>query len=171
MSHPPFETFSSLNLSTLSAWVYSFTQNFITQGLTWPTSYLKFPTWTAMGITKLICTNPNPGAFLNLFRSVLSFFETASHFTSGFSHLRRNSRFPVGFSSAANPPSVSSTCTTLFPAATVALRHMRLLVGTSLSSWASLRSISAGNTSLWSCFSTTPRRTVFSKKHKALRVS
>lgn len=80
MSHPPFETFSSLNLSTLSAWVYSFTQNFITQGLTRPTSYLKFPTWMAVGITKLICTNLSPGAFLNLFCSVLSFFETASHF-------------------------------------------------------------------------------------------
>lgn len=59
---------------------YNFTQNFITQGLTQPTSYLKLPTWMAVGITKLICTNPNPGAFLNLFHSVLSLFETASHF-------------------------------------------------------------------------------------------
>ena len=67
-----------------------------------------------------------------------------------------------------SPPSSSGlllTCTMLFPAATVALLHIRLLVETSLSSWASLRSISAWNTSFWSCFSTTPRRTTFKVKH------
>lgn len=63
------------------------------------------------------------------------------------------------------PPLMWSTCTTLFPAATVALLHIRLLVETSLSSWASLRSISAWNTSFWSCFSTTPKRTTFKRKH------
>lgn len=31
----------------------------------------------------------------------------SSHFTPGFSHLHKNSRFPVGFSSAPNPPSLS----------------------------------------------------------------
>lgn len=86
-----------------------------------------------------------------------------SQFTPDFSPFARKQQISRGFSSARHPPPVS-TCTTLLPAATVALRHSLRLVGTSLSSWASLRSISAGNTSLWSCFSTTPRRTVFNKK-------
>ena len=66
-----------------------------------------------------------------------------------------------------SPPSSSGllTCTMLFPAVIVALLHIRLLLETSLSSWASLRSISAWNTSFWSCFSTTPRRTTFKVKH------
>lgn len=56
-----------------------------------------------------------------------------------------------------------NTCTMLLPAKLARL-HIRPLTKASFNRWASLRSISARNTSSWIRWSTTPRRTAWHRK-------
>lgn len=56
-----------------------------------------------------------------------------------------------------------NTCTMLLPAKLARL-HIRPLTKASLNRWASFRSISAWNTSSWTRWSTTPRRTALHRK-------